>query len=118
MWTRTRPLNSRYGNIRNEYNGRVYHSKKEANYAAELDLLKKAGQIADWKPQVRIPLDVNGFHICNYYIDFEVSHNDETTEYVEVKGFQTDVWRMKWKLLEALYDEKVKSGEVKLTVVY
>lgn len=97
---------SKYGNISAEHNGIQYHSKKEAAFAAQLDLRVKAGDIKSWERQVCIALDVNGFHICNYYIDFVVTHNDGVKEYIEVKGFETDVWKMKWKLFEALYAEK------------
>jgi len=110
---------NRYGNVAQStvYNGVSYHSKKEAAYAAELDLLVRAKEIKSWDRQVRISLDVNGFHICNYIIDFVVHHNDGTEEYVEVKGFQTEVWRLKWRLFEALYEDKVKNEGVRLTIV-
>lgn len=94
---------SKYAAVNSEHNGIQYHSKKEASYAAELDLRLKANDIKSWERQVKISLDVNGFHICNYYIDFVITHLDDSLEYVEVKGFETDVWRMKWKLFEALY---------------
>lgn len=79
-------------------------SKFEAGKAQELELLKKAGEIKDFKEQVKLPLVVNGFHITNYYIDFVVEHNDGEIEYIETKGYATDVWKLKWKLFEALYD--------------
>lgn len=88
-----------------EYNGYRYMSGFEANYAAELDLRVKAKDIAGWKRQVRIPLNVNGYHICDYIIDFVVEHNDETVEYVECKGWQSEVWKLKWKLFEANYSD-------------
>ena len=105
---------SKYGAARQRYEGRTYPSKKEAGYAQELDWRKKAGDIKDWKPQVKISLDVNGYHITNYFVDFMVEHTDTSIEYVEVKGFSTDVWRMKWALFEALYSDR---PDVKLTVV-
>ena len=89
-------------------------SKFEASKAQELELLKRAKEIKGYEEQVKIPLEVNGYHICNYYIDFVVQHNDGDTEYVETKGYATDVWKLKWKLFEALYD---KPGN-KLTVEY
>ncbi len=94
---------SKYGNVKKIYNNRSYMSKKEAAYAQELDLRIKAHDIKSWKPQVKIDLQSNGYHICNYYIDFEITHNDDLIEFVEVKGFETEVWRLKWKLLESLY---------------
>jgi hypothetical protein len=105
--------------IDREYDGVTYHSKKEASYAAELDLLKKGKQIDDWTRQVKISLDVGDYHIANYYIDFVVTHNGKihpkgTKEYIEVKGFETEVWRLKWKLFEALYGD---IPDIILTVV-
>ena len=107
MW-RQRKQN-KYHNITSEHNGIFYHSKKEAAYAAELDLRKKAGDIIGWERQVKISLDVNGYHICNYYIDFVVQCTDGVIEYVEVKGFETDMWRLKWKLFEALYGKEINT---------
>lgn len=89
-------------------------SKFEAGKAQELTLLKRAGEIKDFKEQVKLALVVNDFHICNYYIDFVIEHNDGTIEYLETKGYPTDVWKLKWKLFEALYDKP----ENKLTVEY
>jgi hypothetical protein len=106
---------SKYNAKSSIYNDSVFHSKKEAGYAAELDLRIKAKDIKSWRRQVKISLDVNGNHICNYYIDFEVTHNDGTIELVEVKGFETDVWRLKWKLLEAIYQKE--HPEILLTVI-
>lgn len=97
---------------KSEYKGSIYDSKFEANYAAELDLLLKAGEIIKWERQVKIPLIVNGYIICNYYIDFVV-YRDGETEYVECKGYPTEVWKLKWKIFEALYDKP----ENKLTVI-
>jgi len=98
------------------YNGRTYHSRAEANYAAELDLKKKAGDIADWKPQIRVPLIVYGKKIATYILDFEITHHDGSKELIEVKGFQTNLWRIKWKLFQAIYEHDYP--EVKITLVY
>lgn len=108
-------IRRKYGNIKKEYNGIVYHSQKEADYAFELDLRIKAKDIKSWDRQVRIDLKVNGYHICNYYIDFVIHHNDKSLEYVEVKGFVTDLWRMKWKMTEAIFSKD--HPEIKLSIV-
>lgn len=108
------PIN-KYGAVRQTYNGYSYHSKKEAAFAQELDWRVKAKDIKRWERQKKIELKVYEKLICNYFIDFVVYHNDDTKEYVEVKGFETDVWRLKWKLFEAIY--KVKEPASKLTIV-
>lgn len=96
---------NKYGAKRTEYNGRIYHSKKEADYAAELDLRVRARDIKDWVPQVPFKMVVNGELICTYIMDFVLTHIDGTTELVEIKGKVTDTYRLKAKLLHALYPE-------------
>jgi len=105
---------SKYGNKDSKYDGQIYHSKFESKVAQDLDLQLKAKEIKKWDRQVKISLDVNGMHICNYYIDFVVEHNDGIIEYIEAKGFKTQLWRVKWKIFEALYRYK---ENVKLTII-
>ena len=83
-------------------------SNKEADYAHDLELLKNAKQIKEYVPQFKLSLDVNGYHISNYYVDFLVIMPDGSEELHEVKGLEMPVWKMKWKLTEALYGEKYK----------
>lgn len=106
MYTQIR--GSKYGAKKQEFQGRSYMSKKEAGYAQELELRRKAGEIIEINPQFKLSLDVNGYHIANYYVDFMVILSDGSKELHEVKGFETDVWRMKWKLTEALYQNEYK----------
>lgn len=98
---------SKYGNIKTEYNGTVFMSKKEANYAMELDLRKKAvkesDRVVSYEMQVPYKIVVNGKHICKYLADFRVLYADGHTEVVDVKGVRTNIYTMKKKLVEALY---------------
>ena len=87
------------------YKGMWFDSTGEMNYYIELDAKLQAGEIKAIDRQVKLDLTVNGVHICNYYIDFIVTHNDDSREYIEFKGAETYAWRLKWKLLEALMDE-------------
>jgi hypothetical protein len=96
-WSRVKKTN---------YKGDIYDSGFEGNYAFELDMRVKAGEIVKWERQVKIPLDVNGYHIANYYIDFIAYYPDGTIEYIETKGYPTEIWKMKFKIFEALYSEK------------
>lgn len=102
---------NKYRNKKTEYNGVMYDSKKEALYAYHLTMRQRAHDIKSWERQIAIPLIVNGKKICKYVADFRVVYNDDTEEYIEVKGFETAVYKLKKKLLEALYPD------VKLTVV-
>ena len=87
--------------IEREYLGRIYASKKEANYAAELELLKRAGEIEWWVSQYKVELQgKGGKKVCDYYVDFKVKYTDGRVEYVEVKGWATELWKLKKKLFE------------------
>lgn len=96
---------NKYGAVKQTFNGRSYHSKKEAAYAQQLHLRQLAGEITEILPQYPLRLYVNEKKICNYLIDFKITLADNTVELIEVKGFETDVWRLKWKLTEALLEE-------------
>ncbi len=85
-----------------QYNGRYYDSILEANYAESLDWRIKIGEIKEVVPQFKISLDIDGEHIANYYMDFKVELPDGRIEMHEVKGAETPLWRMKWRLAKAL----------------
>lgn len=87
------------------YNGTVYHSKAEARYAAELDLQKRVGLIREWSNQVPFQITVNGVNICKVVVDFSVVYSDGRTQYVEIKGKETEAYRLKRKLLAACYPD-------------
>lgn len=97
---------SKYKNVPRDYQGNQYHSIKEAKYARDLDIRKRVCEVVSWERQVRIDLHAHGKHICNYFIDFVVHLPSGEKQYVEVKGFETEVWRLKWKLFEAQLAEE------------
>jgi hypothetical protein len=97
----------KFGSTKTRYGGGLYDSKMEAGYAAYLDILKKSGEVVSWRRQVRVPLNVNGYHICDYYCDFVVGYSDGRTEWHEVKGFFTDTFRLKEKLFYATYPDRI-----------
>ncbi len=106
-WTR-RARTSKFGAKRARYGNYVYHSRKEARYAADLDLRVKAGELRSWRRQVSFPLCVNGKKVCSYIVDFIETAADGTETAVEVKGFATETWRLKFKLFEILYPDLPK----------
>lgn len=97
--------NNKFNAVKQTYNGYSYDSKREAQYAAELDWMIKAGEVEKWERQHKISLDVNDVHIANYYMDFKVYFNDGRVEMHEVKGAETPLWRMKFRLAKALYPD-------------
>lgn len=86
-----------------EFKGVQYHSGLEAKCAADLEYKMKCGEISSVERQVKMPLEVKGKHIANYYVDFLVTHNDGVQEYIEVKGMVTPEARLKMRMFEAQY---------------
>jgi len=101
---------NKYRNIKTTYNGVLYDSKKEADYAKQLDLRVKGKDIKYWvgdKKTLRFQIIVNGRKICTYTPDFEITHNNGLVEYIDVKGVRTTVFNLKFKLIQALYPELI-----------
>ena len=82
-----------------------HQSILEADYCNELLLLKKARKIKDFSTQHKIEIVVNGQHICNHYVDFLVTVKKGKVEYHEVKGYEQEVWKLKRRLVVALYPD-------------
>jgi hypothetical protein len=103
---------NKYKNKWTEYNGVKYQSQKEALYAQELDLLLKAKKIVSWNRQIKMPIEIDGVHICNYVCDFEVLHPDGKVEYIDVKGMRSgapyQLFKLKKKLVEAIYNIELR----------
>lgn len=96
---------TKYKNKKTVYNGNKYDSKKEAKYAYQLNLRLRAKDIKKWQRQVRMPIYINNKKICVYILDFKITHNDNSIEFVDVKGFETDVFKLKKKMFEAYYPQ-------------
>lgn len=97
-------MRSKYGNRKTEVDGRLFDSKREANRYSELLLLEKAGEISDLVCQAPFDVVVNNKHICYYKADFQYITKEGETVVEDVKGVRTDVFILKKKLVEALYD--------------
>ena len=82
-----------------EHNGRKYASKKEAKYAAQLELRQQAGEVLFWLEQV--PFHLPGS--TTYRVDFCEFHADGTVHFVDVKGHETDMFKLKKHQVEALF---------------
>jgi len=97
---------SKYRNVKTEYNGRTYDSKKEARYAQGLDAALKAGQIKAWTPQVSWPITHNS--VNRYRFDFVIKNNDNTYRFIDVKGRDTPMSKMKRGLMKSEHDIDVE----------
>lgn len=61
---------SKYRNVKVEFEGMKFDSKKELRCWQELKLREKAGEIRELQRQVVFSLDVNGKHIGRFTADF------------------------------------------------
>lgn len=105
---------SKYKNIKVKYRGITFDSKKEANRYAELIALEKAGVIKDLRRQVKfelipaqtLPMPVKmpfGYvkrteRSVSYIADFVYVKNSRVIV-EDVKGYSTDVFKIKRKLM-------------------
>ena len=94
---------AKYGNVRTTVDGISFHSKREAKRYEALKLLLAHGEISELKLQPRFKLRVEGVLICTYVADFEYKTATGKEVVEDVKGFKTDVYRIKANLFQALY---------------
>lgn len=100
----------KYHNKKVEYDGYTFDSIKEKNYYIKLKLLEKAGKIKELELQKEFELQPS-FKLNNktsrkitYRADFTCkTTEDDKMHVVDVKGFRTDVYRLKKKLFEYKY---------------
>lgn len=94
---------SKYRAIKTEcLAGHIHDSKKEAGRCDQLHTMELAGTISDLEFQPEYPCHVNGKLIFIYKSDFRYRMQDLLIV-EDVKGVQTAVFRIKRKLVEALY---------------
>ncbi len=84
--------------------GKKYDSKLEHKYKLHLDLLKQSGEVLFYLTQV--PIDLPGG--TKYVVDFQVFYSDETISFIDVKGFETDMFKLKKKQVEDLYPIEIE----------
>jgi hypothetical protein len=95
---------SKYGAKRTEVDGVTFASKAEARRYGELKLMERAGEIENLTLQPRYRLDVNGVKVCAYVGDFFYYRIGQKGPVVEdVKGVSTPVYRIKKRLMKAIY---------------
>lgn len=104
-----------------DYNGVRYASKLEASIAEVLDRLRAdrsqtRRHVVTVERQPRFAL-VGGIV---YVADFAVTWSDQRQTVIEVKGFETAVWKLKYKLMRACYpdvDLRVVTRPLDLVVI-
>jgi hypothetical protein len=100
---------NKYRNTPVVVDGIRFASKAEAKRYGELRLLDRAGIVRGLKLQPEYRLDIDGEHFGTYIGDFyyEEKADDLVSDWKrvveDVKGVHTPVFRLKWRLVKALY---------------
>lgn len=98
---------NKYRNKKTVVDGITFDSQKEAKRYGELKLLEHAGVITDLQLQPPFKLEVHGVKICTYRADFRYTENGKDVV-EDVKGVLTPVYRIKKKLMFAIYGIEIK----------
>lgn len=93
----------KYHNRRMEYGGRIFDSQREANRAADLELMVRAGEIA--KVLYQVPFELPGGVM--YKADFVRLNMDGTWSVEDAKGVRTKEYRIKAKLFHERYGREI-----------
>lgn len=111
------PKRSKYGSRKVTLDGHTFDSRKEADKYAELMLLKRAGEVVVIELQPVFTLQEgyctkDGKYVrpIEYRADFRVTYRDGRVVVIDVKpskDFQTQVYRLKKKMLLYRYPDIV-----------
>lgn len=103
---------SKYKAKKTKVDGITFDSKKEAKRYTELKLLERAGVIKSLELQPKFVLqeeyikDGKKIKAITYKADFMYWDNEKNKKIIEdVKGFKTDVYKLKKKLFEFRYKD-------------
>lgn len=95
---------SKYHAVRTVVNGIAFASRAEATAYQNRLLLLQAGDISDLELQPKFPIVIDGQYVCTYVADFRYRLTATGAIIVEdVKGVRTAVYKLKKKLVKALY---------------
>ncbi|WP_050613314.1 DUF1064 domain-containing protein [Bacillus testis] len=100
---------AKYHNKKTVIDGITFDSKAEALYYEQLKQLKENKQIKDFELQPRFLLQEafkkNGktFRKIEYIADFKVTNLDDSVEIIDIKGVETEAFKLKKKLFERKY---------------
>lgn len=115
-WRFSERATSKYGSRKVEVDGILFDSRKEARRYAELRLMERAGEISMLERQVPFQLipaqrDGNGKVIeraVSYIADFVYINRNGKRIVEDVKGFRTEVYKIKKKLMLQIYGVRIQ----------
>jgi hypothetical protein len=99
---------SKFNAVGERFDGQYFQSKAELLRYQQLKIMLEAGLISDLETQPSYPIVINNQKICSYRADFRYKVIDELGRTLricveDVKGWKTDVYVIKKKLVEAVH---------------
>ena len=97
-------VGNKYRAVKQLIEGILFDSQREASRYCELKMLERAGKIHNLELQPVYEILVNGKHIANYIADFRYTNETGQTVIEDAKGTRLPMYRLKKKLVEAIYN--------------
>ncbi|MDH5572897.1 MAG: DUF1064 domain-containing protein [Gammaproteobacteria bacterium] len=99
-----KPKASKYKNVKVKIDGITFDSRAESEYYLFLKAMQAAGEISHFMMQVPFILDGG----VRYRLDFMVVLICGDIDYVDIKGMETEMFKLKKKQVEARYPIKIR----------
>ena len=116
-YPRTYGKYNKYNAKKTEFMGFKFDSKWEAERYGQLASMQMAGIIQDLERQVNYDIIVNDQKICRYIADFvyKLVHEDGSEKKIveDAKGIETTDFKLKKKLMKAVFDIEIKISKKK-----
>ena len=102
-----KPKKSKYKSVKCEHFGVKFDSKRERDQYIKYIHQQSIGEILSIKLQPRFDIIING-KFCGFYkADFEIELPNKSIQIIDVKGMKTIVYKLKKKIIEAMYNIKI-----------
>ena len=93
--------------------GMKFDSRWEAERYGQLCKLQEAGEISGLDRQVRFNIVINEQKICAYIADYTYYDTENKFIVEDAKGVETDIFRLKKKLMKAVNGIDIKISKKK-----
>lgn len=107
------PRASKYHATRTKVDGITFQSKREARRWQQLRILEAANQIFELRRQVPFPIVIVNLDtgelvtVSTYYADFVYEPLEGGLVIEDAKGFRTETYKLKKRLVEAQYGVRI-----------
>ena len=105
---------NKYHNKKIYYDGHWFDSEKEKSYYIKFKLMQNTGEIHNLTLQVEFELQPvfklknKMYRSINYLADFTYYDKDNNYHIIDIKGYKTEVYKIKKKLMAYKYDIEIE----------